>query len=749
MRWLWPFGHTHATGTSNSVAAVPTSGPVQRTHAAPVLAATPPAIPPIQLTLSEAVATTQRMPEALTTSTNPTLMQRMRATVTEGLNPSTLPEQGMLHVSTAARRWSGAPIVARSAQAPRESRSRPVLASTSTSLPQSLAVHSPVSEFPATEAVDDVSPRMLDAVLGDADPIVVGRLVESPRPPVLATVIEHPAPQHPHVQRPQLQRHADSEIAPPTEEAVELPTSPRSSAPASAPAGIGQRTAADPAPTVQRAVAESVAAQRSTRGRTHVDAATTNSAPQANSPSRPSSTRPPQTVSVSRRLPDLPREPAPPTTSATESGARAEPDRPSAVHPDPVGPHVLRMETPPQTTVHEAAQPQATVHESTAHMTTAHEATVDEVTAPLVTVSRMSAAPVTASRTLTPPMTGPQGVVRREPDHRVTAPRHAVHPLQRSVESVVPEQLPRSVATPRTLSETVTNPSMDTFAGTPAIRVASEPTTSRGRVIHRLADSSVAQPFTPSPAGEAWNAPSTPQVTSVGGLSSRTAASPVQLARGAASTVAAVTPTLPALNVIRAESLSGQRVQRMGVGRPFSVHTDNAISPSSSSITGAEVSAQSPTVTSSAPVSFAEMFAAPTLPSSNLPVRTQPAATPPEPNPPGPMPIQRQALPTERNVGEPSSIVKSEIADPHRSLDALRAHAVVSRSVPSTQIAEPSGRSGAGTSAPSDTPASSHSTRAASDDVEELARRLYEPIAQRLRTELWLDRERAGFLTDH
>ncbi|MFT4216073.1 MAG: hypothetical protein QM619_02670 [Micropruina sp.] len=37
---------------------------------------------------------------------------------------------------------------------------------------------------------------------------------------------------------------------------------------------------------------------------------------------------------------------------------------------------------------------------------------------------------------------------------------------------------------------------------------------------------------------------------------------------------------------------------------------------------------------------------------------------------------------------------------------------------------------------------------AAGGNVDELARRLYEPLAARLREELWLDRERAGWLTD-
>ena len=33
-------------------------------------------------------------------------------------------------------------------------------------------------------------------------------------------------------------------------------------------------------------------------------------------------------------------------------------------------------------------------------------------------------------------------------------------------------------------------------------------------------------------------------------------------------------------------------------------------------------------------------------------------------------------------------------------------------------------------------------------ELEELARRIYEPLSSRLRAELWTDRERAGLLTD-
>ena len=37
---------------------------------------------------------------------------------------------------------------------------------------------------------------------------------------------------------------------------------------------------------------------------------------------------------------------------------------------------------------------------------------------------------------------------------------------------------------------------------------------------------------------------------------------------------------------------------------------------------------------------------------------------------------------------------------------------------------------------------------AAAGDVDELVNRLYDPLAARLRAELWLDRERAGVLMD-
>ncbi|HZO65272.1 MAG TPA: hypothetical protein VFB74_09730 [Kribbellaceae bacterium] len=51
--------------------------------------------------------------------------------------------------------------------------------------------------------------------------------------------------------------------------------------------------------------------------------------------------------------------------------------------------------------------------------------------------------------------------------------------------------------------------------------------------------------------------------------------------------------------------------------------------------------------------------------------------------------------------------------------------------------------------APSSRPAApTASGPAAATDLDELARRLYDPLTARLRAELWLDRERAGLVTD-
>ncbi len=60
---------------------------------------------------------------------------------------------------------------------------------------------------------------------------------------------------------------------------------------------------------------------------------------------------------------------------------------------------------------------------------------------------------------------------------------------------------------------------------------------------------------------------------------------------------------------------------------------------------------------------------------------------------------------------------------------------------------EPAGEAAAppptASAAPAPAPAGAPPT-----DLDEMARRLYEPLSARLRAELWLDRERAGVMSD-
>ena len=50
--------------------------------------------------------------------------------------------------------------------------------------------------------------------------------------------------------------------------------------------------------------------------------------------------------------------------------------------------------------------------------------------------------------------------------------------------------------------------------------------------------------------------------------------------------------------------------------------------------------------------------------------------------------------------------------------------------------------------APTPPPQRRPTAGAAAADLDEMARRLFEPLSARLRAELWLDRERAGLVTD-
>ena len=62
---------------------------------------------------------------------------------------------------------------------------------------------------------------------------------------------------------------------------------------------------------------------------------------------------------------------------------------------------------------------------------------------------------------------------------------------------------------------------------------------------------------------------------------------------------------------------------------------------------------------------------------------------------------------------------------------------------PSEPASEPAPAAPASSAAPAPAPAGTPPT-----DLDEMARRLYEPLSARLRAELWLDRERAGVMSD-
>ena len=49
---------------------------------------------------------------------------------------------------------------------------------------------------------------------------------------------------------------------------------------------------------------------------------------------------------------------------------------------------------------------------------------------------------------------------------------------------------------------------------------------------------------------------------------------------------------------------------------------------------------------------------------------------------------------------------------------------------------------------PASTISAAGTTSEPKDDLDEMARKLFEPLSARLRAELWLDRERAGLITD-
>lgn len=90
------------------------------------------------------------------------------------------------------------------------------------------------------------------------------------------------------------------------------------------------------------------------------------------------------------------------------------------------------------------------------------------------------------------------------------------------------------------------------------------------------------------------------------------------------------------------------------------------------------------------------------------------------------------------SVPQPAEVGAADDRFPSVQLDAAD-----TASAPSGPAAVPPPSASASGVAPAAAPAG-----AAPTDLDEMARRLYEPLSARLRAELWLDRERAGVMSD-
>lgn len=130
-----------------------------------------------------------------------------------------------------------------------------------------------------------------------------------------------------------------------------------------------------------------------------------------------------------------------------------------------------------------------------------------------------------------------------------------------------------------------------------------------------------------------------------------------------------------------------------------------------------------------------------------------PAPAAPSPTSVPPTPVQRTAGPTARPTTAEAVAVPTQPAEegdsaqtwwvPAPGLPASGAVAVQRDPTPP----EPVATAPPSPAEPSSAPAGGSGT-AAGVDIEDLARRLFDPLSARLRAELWLDRERAGLIAD-
>ena len=181
------------------------------------------------------------------------------------------------------------------------------------------------------------------------------------------------------------------------------------------------------------------------------------------------------------------------------------------------------------------------------------------------------------------------------------------------------------------------------------------------------------------------------------------------------------------------------------VGLPVVQPSPGPATPSSSPLAPA-----GPAVTGVAR-SFASMFGGPGEPtvgaSSALPVTPPPAGPGPimiGSSSPSPAPSLTVAGLQRQSFDDVAGSTGSETSTPPTTDTSTTDTSTTGTSSTETSTAD-NATTGTGTAAPSPTPAPA---AAAPADLDEMARRLYDPLMARLRAELWLDRERAGVFGD-
>ncbi|MGV9712393.1 hypothetical protein ACWDTI_17225 [Gordonia sp. NPDC003424] len=864
MRWRWPLTRrrddvsTTPAPSGLAPAAVPTP---------PGQWATPPAVAPVQLLIDGPVATTDRMRSALTTGANPVVMRSLASTVAAHDDPRTLADSSILHVGNTIQRWSGAPVV--NTVAP----------------PDAGAPRTPVLPVLGPSIEDHDSPpllqRALDISTDPPPPATVGRLLDPPpAPPVLtatspappsATPIlasaraSTPAPSQRHIQRlttpadaapadsaapsvPQQQADSSTTAIEPTSSAMTATESMLATAPAAttidtpSPSAIPPRSSA-PGSTLNSLPAQRVAAPS---GRPVQADTGTHTSPAHVTAQRVA----PQTVPVSRRLPDLPREPAPftpptdsqslvttptrvslsrltelPTVTPMDDARQAIPSI-GVGHPDDGGtqqstaaavqtvtapaepasatsrplPELFSQPTAQRSTGQRSmvqrptvqssagersAGERSTVQRSTVQRSTAPHSTAQHSTAQGSAAQYSAAQYSTAQHSTAESATVLSSTVQRSTAPHSTAPHLTVQPstappstpLQRAAEE---GSATTGSATPGSAAyESATATTTNTPSSTTLVSIAREPLAPHAPTHGPVAQRSVSQHAVVQPDPPATHAPaSRPPAASI-------------------PTVARV----PATGLAPGSTASPPPVARVVVGRPIAAQRINDEGYPPSTQTG------SPSVvTSPPPMSFAEMFAAPvgthpprTVQRSTAPAGThvgsaQVASEPSAGETAVPMPVQRLGLPVEAphlpsvpSVPHLPSVpsvphLPSVPSVPHIPSVPSVPHIPSVPSVPHLpsvpDIPTPDSVGGAAESAAHQAVAAAHDAAApvvnaidavahppapgggaassgahdaapAYGDLEELARRLYEPLSARLRAELWLDRERAGILTDH